>query len=173
LIIFTGCNSPNKSNNPTNSLHKNKPDSVSQNNSIPFKYLYAGFVLQDNVELPIGNDVFPIGTIVINTEKEWKDFGNKYLFYKNGDFAYMDIAYRFTQPVDFNKESIIYNSELSAKQDVYTSAYQIDKIEIQDNKPNVIIKDLDNFSITTMNYKGSVHRYIILLTINKSDLPKQ
>lgn len=165
-FIFVGCNNIGRLSNITKPIYQAK--SVSQNKVIPFKYFYEGFVLQNNSKLPIGNNELPVGTVVINTDKEWSDFKNKYLDYKSGD-----MAYRFNTPADFAKESIIYNSVLNAKPDIYAVAYQIDKIRIEDSKINVLIRDLDNnLRITTTNYEGADHRYIILVTVNKSDLSK-
>jgi len=88
-------------------------------------------------------------------------------------FKYIDMAYKFPGgKVDFTKKSIIYNSQLSAKNDVYAMAYQIDKIEIKNNQPNVLIEDLDNnLRISTACING-FQRYIILVSVNKCDLPK-
>ncbi|MFL0246323.1 hypothetical protein [Candidatus Clostridium stratigraminis] len=162
LFIMTGCTA--------------KPVKNNQNNSIPFKYLYAGFVLQTNTEQSNSDNGFPIGTIVFNTSKEWTDFIDKYFIDKNSvnhDFKYADISYRLpSDKVDFTKESIIYNSALSAKNDVYAAAYQIYKIEIEKHQPKVIIQDLDNnLSISTACLNG-FQRYIVLVSVNKSDLQK-
>ncbi|MFL0268720.1 hypothetical protein [Candidatus Clostridium radicumherbarum] len=162
LVILTGCTA--------------KPLTNNQNKSIPFKYLYAGFVLQTNTEQSNSDNGFPVGTIVFNTNKEWMDFINKYFIDKNSvnhDFKYADMSYRLPgDKVDFTKESIIYNSALSAKNDVYVEAYQIYKIEIEKNQPKVIMKDLDNnLSISTACLNG-YQRYIILVSVYKSDLQK-
>lgn len=162
LVILTGCTAKSLANN--------------ENKSIPFKYLYAGFVLQTNTEQSNSDNGFPVGTVVFNTNKEWADFINKYFVDENSvnhDFKYADMSYRLPlQQVDFTKEAIIYNSALSAKNDVYASAYQIDKIEIDKNQPNVITKDLDNnMGISTACLNG-FQRYIILVSVNKSDLTK-
>ena len=177
ITMITGCSNKAITSNNISNYGTNKQDKISNAKSIPFKYLYAGFVIQNNKDLPIDNKQFPVGTVVINTDKEWQDFTYTYFKFKNSvsrNFEYADMAYKFPNgTVDFSKESIIYNSQLSAKSDVYAVAYQIDKIEIENNKPNVLIKEFDNgLRITTSNFINFDHRYIILISINKSDLPK-
>jgi hypothetical protein len=176
LLILTGCTARPAVNNKIVSSSTNKQNSIKENKSIPFEYLYSGFVLQSNTLQSNDDNGFPVGTIVFNTDKEWEDFMDKYFIEKNSvnhDFKYADMAYEFPgRKVDFTKESIIYNSQLSAKNDVYTIAYQIDKIEIENNQPNVLIKGLDNnLRISTACING-FQRYIIIVSVNKCNLPK-
>jgi hypothetical protein len=176
LVILTGCTARPAVNNKIISSSTSKQNTIKENKSILFKYLYAGFVLQTNTEQSNSDNGFPVGTIVFNTDKEWENFMNKYFIdisSVNHDFKNIDMAYEFPSgKVDFTKESIIYNSQLSAKNDVYAMAYQIDKIEMKNNQPNVLIKDLNNnLRISTACMNG-FQRYIILVSVNKSDLPK-
>ena len=94
LMVLTGCIARPDVNSKTANSLTSKQDSIKENKSIPFKYLYAGFVLQTNTEQSNSDNGFPVGTIIFNTDKEWEDFMNKYFVDKssiNHDFKYADI----------------------------------------------------------------------------------
>jgi len=71
IVILTGCTARPAVNNKIVSSSISKQNSIKENKSIPFEYLYAGFVLQTNTD-----NGFPVGTIAFNTNKEWEDFMN-------------------------------------------------------------------------------------------------
>jgi hypothetical protein len=166
IIFLVGC-----SYNPINS--KNKPENnklnitdIPKNNvekqprsekNISFNCFYAGFVLEkDMFELPRG-------IVLLNKESDWKAFKDKY-FSKSSDLDYRKL------PEDFTTQSIIYYSILSPKPSIFSNAFQIDKIQISNNKLSIISKELDNIEVTVPNYDSSMHRFVTLATVNKSDI---
>lgn len=170
-VTISGSHTPNVTSIVSNTATPTDSASNGISKTIPFNYFYAGFVAQEGTEQANDENGFPVGTVLINTEKQWEDFKSKYL-YERGSMKYSDMSYRFNKPANFDKESIIYNSPLSAKPDVFAAAYQIDKIVLENNQPKVMIKEFDNgLKITTTCY-NVYQRYIILVTVNKSDLPQ-
>lgn len=150
IIFLTGC-----SYNTINSKNKVEQQSKSEKN-ISFNCFYAGFVLEkDMFELPRG-------IVLLNNESEWKAFKDKY-FSKSSDIDYSKLP-------DFKMQSIIYYSILSPNPSIFSKAFQIDKIQILNNKLSIISKELDNIEVTVPNYYSSMHRFVILAAVNKSDI---
>lgn len=132
---------------------------------IPYRNLYAGFVLQNSKSLKIGEKELPIGDILLGSEKDWKSFRNQYL--SNS----IDVGYFAEQDIDFKKDAILYHSQNSAKQDVFANAAAIEKVVLENHKPVLYEKSFGNgFRITTTNYPYAQHRYVILVVVKKSDL---
>lgn len=141
-------------------FEKNDKGKLSIFINIPFSYLYTGFILQKENKLPLE-------TMIVNTEKEWQEFKNKYFL----ELTDMDYRFNTSIPVDFSRESIVYDSKPSAKEDIYSMAYQIDRVELVDNKIGVDMKYIKNEPmITVANYEFAVHKYITLLKVKKSNL---
>ncbi|MFA6941218.1 MAG: hypothetical protein WCQ54_09605 [Clostridiaceae bacterium] len=153
IIFLVGC-----SYNPINSKNSVEQQSKSEKN-ISFNCFYAGFVLEkDMFELPRG-------IVLLNNESEWKAFKDKY-FSKSSDMNYREL------PEDFTKQSIIYYSILSPNPTIFSKAFQIDKFQISNNKLSIITKELDNIEVTVPNHDSSMHRFVILAAVNKSDILK-
>jgi hypothetical protein len=103
---------------------------------------------------------------LLGTEKEWNAFFQKYL-QNDADVNYSEIPGN-PDNFDFSKNSILYHSNLSAKEDVYSYAYPIDKIVLGDDHKPALSEKEDfggGFRITANN-----SRYIILVSLKKSDL---
>lgn len=141
--------------------------SVSNGTGIPYKNVFAGFVGECGKN---GDDktYLPVGDILLSSKKEWDAFFQKYLQF-NSDVNYSSIPGN-DNGFDFSKKSILYHSELSAKEDVFAYAYPIDRIALdKDRKPVLLEKEtFDNGFRISAN--GS--RYIILVSLKKSDLAK-
>ncbi|MDF2632769.1 MAG: hypothetical protein K0Q85_1365, partial [Caproiciproducens sp.] len=136
-------------------LGRKNGDSMNEKD-IPYRNFYAGFIEDKDQALPIGD-------ILINSQNEWDVFKEKYLQDS------IDVDYSYSSPIDFKDNSILYHSQLSAKEDVFSSALPIDKVVIEDNRPVLYEKDFDNgFRITTTN-----RRYVILVLVEKSDIIKK
>ena len=133
-----------------------KNGSSTNERDIPYRNLYAGFIEDKNQTLPIDD-------ILINSQNEWGVFKEKYLQDS------IDVDFSYSSPIDFKDDSILYHSQLSAKEDVFSSALPIDKVVIEDNRPVLYEKDFDSgFRITTTR-----RRYVILVLLEKSDLIKK
>jgi hypothetical protein len=77
----------------------------------------------------------------------------------------------YTEPIDFNKQSVIYFSMLDAKADVNATASQINNIIIENNQLAVNAEPIDNLHIIVVNREGAGHRYVIVVTVDKNSLP--
>lgn len=132
---------------------------------IPYEPVFAGFVSEYGKD---GDEstYLPTGDILLGTEKEWDAFFQKYLQY-DANVNYSGIPGN-SDSFDFSGNSILYHSELSAKEDVYSYAYPIDQIVLgNDHKPALQEKeDFGNGFRITAN--GS--RYIILVSLKKADI---
>jgi hypothetical protein len=144
---------------PGNESNANNAGSNLSANDIPFSYAFTGFIVVNNVQ-----EDLPIGTELINTESAWTKFENKYL----SDMAYSEY---YAEPIDFNKQSVIYFSMLDAKADVYATASQIKDILIKNNQLVVNVEPIGNLHIIVVNRESASHRYVIVVTVNKNSLP--
>lgn len=160
ILSLSGCSKKITNQNLSAQEHGESSDFQSKN-SIPFNYIFSGFVVVKNI-----NDL-PVGIQVINAENDWDNFKEKYL--------YFDIAYSGynSGTIDFNKQTVIYYSILSAKPDVYATAYKIDNMLIENKQLKISTKSLeDNYKIIAANKENTAHRYVIVLTVDKKHLPK-
>jgi hypothetical protein len=162
IILISGCGRESSTKASANSsskqtTNKSSEQIVIKNNSIPFKYIFAGFVITKQVY------AIPIGTQIIRTEVEWNDFKSKYL----QDEDIPDSHY--ASPLNFNNEVVIYQSALDAKADAEATASQINNIKIVSDTLDVEYSQLpSNFRIVAVNPGyGIVHRYVLLVTIDK------
>lgn len=166
ICLLAGCSNNhakliNKTENPKTGIVVSSQNSVEQKlkskDSIPFNCFYSGFVLE--------NDMFelPRGTVLLNSESEWKAFKNKY-FSKNIDMEYCRI------PDDFTKQSIVYYSVFSSEPSTFAEAFQIKEIEVSDNKLSAISEELGSTKITVSNYDSLMYRFVVLAAVNKSDI---
>lgn len=129
---------------------------------IPFEYVYSAFIVVKNIR------DLPMTTEVINTENEWTTFKDKYLSYDFGIHSQFH-----TKRINFTKQSIIYYSRLDAKADTFAMAYKIDNILIKNDKLVINEKPIgNNFEVVVVNKENALHRFAVVLTIDKKYIPK-
>lgn len=127
--------------------------------TVPYRFLYAGFVPENDKTLKLGQ--LPTGNLLLGTEKDWDAFKSKYLRYSP------DVDYSSQTSFDFNRDSILYHSQPSAKQNVYGTAAAIDKVALENHKPVLYEKSFENgFRITASGDR----RYVVLVLVKKSDI---
>lgn len=143
-------------------IDKNSSDELTIFKNVPYNCFYAGFVLEKENRLPFD-------TLVINTLEEWKDFRNNYLS-QCSDMKYL---FNTSEPVDFNKQAIIYDSKQSTKDSLFSKVYFIDRIELVNGKIEVNMKySKADTLITVSNSENEIHKYITLSSVSKADLKK-
>lgn len=152
LIFLTGCSHNQPINTKTN---------ISINKEIPFNYIFTGFVTVKNI-----NDI-PTDTVTFSSQKEWETFKEKYLKYEIPYSGY------YAEPIDFNKQLVVYYSILDSKPDVYSTAFQIGNLGYENGKITVTSKPLDNnLKIIVENRENKGHRYVVVFAIDKNYLSK-
>jgi hypothetical protein len=134
--------------------------------TVPYRNLYAGFVNEFGKNSDKGS-YLPTGDVLLSTEKEWDAFYNKYL-QLNMSVNYSNIPGIYTKNFDFSRNSVLYHSELSAKEDVYSYAYPIDRVVVENHKPVLHSKTSDFGNGFEISAAGL--RYIVLVSLKKSDL---
>jgi len=131
--------------------------------TVPFRNLYAGFVLENNTTLKLGG--LPTGDVLLDTKKDWDAFVSKYL--KNSADLEKELP-----SIDFTKDSVLYHSDSADKQNSFAAARLADLVAIEDRKPVLREKDFgDGFRVTTANYSFAEYRYVVLVLLKKADLP--
>ncbi len=132
--------------------------------TVPFRNLYAGFVLENNTTLKLGG--LPTGDVLLDTKKDWDAFESKYL--KNS----ADLEKELPSSIDFAKDSVLYHSDSADRQNSFAAARPADLVAIVDRKPVLREKDFgDGFRVTTANYSFAEYRYVVLVLLKKADLP--
>lgn len=131
--------------------------------TLAYRNLYAGFVLENNSSLKIGN--LPTGDVLLGTKKDWDAFVSKYL--KNS----ADLTGELPS-IDFTKDSVLYHSDSAQKQGAFAAARLADVVAIEGKKPVLREKDFSGgFRVTTANYTFAEYRYVVLVLVKKGDLP--
>ncbi len=134
--------------------------SSSSSSNIKFEYFFRGFVALNFDKI----DTYPHKSYVIETDKDWHDFMDKYV---------PGIQYYIN--VDYTKDCLVF-SPLFPPQEMYSIAADI-KTFLEDDKKNLIpeyIKTNIGISngIYAQNIDNILNVYVNIVKVNKKDIPK-
>ncbi|HEX9061483.1 MAG TPA: hypothetical protein VF941_14980 [Clostridia bacterium] len=127
---------------------------LNQTSNIAFADFYRGFATVSESE----RDKCPSGTFIIYSKDSWSDFMGKYL-----------PGIPYLNPVDFDKECLIFNGFGSAKP-TYCAGFDVKGLKIG-NDELVCNVDGDN-GVYAENISGIEHVYVNVVKANKKDIPQ-
>lgn len=154
LIFF--CGAPQSI---TDSERASMSSYSSKSSTIKFKYFYRGFAtIKENMVAS-----YPNGTLVIQTDKDWHDFMDKYV---------PGIPYYLS--VDYSKECLVFDSVFPARP-IYAIATDIKTLRINESK---IVAEYTNGEtgiangIYAQDIDGVEHCFVNIVKINKKAVPR-
>lgn len=162
ITVFCSCTQQGANSKAESDIHTspNSNYTLSDSTNIKFQYFFRGFIPLKENQI----STYPTGTYIIETDKEWHDFMDKYV---------PGIPY-YTS-VDYSKECLVFSAFLPAKP-TYSYGSDIKAFIVNENKlePEFIekIPTGDSNGIYAQNIDDIVHCYVNIVKINKDDIPK-
>ena len=161
ILVLASCASKDaNSDKNLPAAEMSETDFTANESTTKFEYFYRGFAAVKYDML----DTYPRGTLVIETEEDWHDFMDKYI-----PGAHYDVG------VDYSKECLVYNGGFPA-QDIYSEAYDIKDLSLNDNKLGVEYIEHPNTGVGNGIYaqdaEGYMNIFINIIKVNKKDIPE-